>query len=84
MGPSPNSPLVVLPVLTLHYLQKHSTDTLVDSGFYRAGEAVDNVSEFYRPASDYVTYQVLLPHCFLDPIFFTSQTLPPLKPSSLS
>ena len=39
-------------------LQKHSTDTLVDSGFYRAGEAVDNVSEFYRPASDYVTYQV--------------------------
>jgi len=31
----------------------------VDSGFYRAGEAVDNVSEFYRPASDYVTYQNL-------------------------
>ena len=40
----------------------------MDSGFYRAGEAVDNVSEFYRPAtgggggggtSDYVTYQNL-------------------------
>ena len=42
-----------------------SSDTLIDSGFYRAGEAVDNVSEFYRPAanggntSDYVTYQNL-------------------------
>jgi hypothetical protein len=43
---------------------RQSADTLVDSGFYRAGEAVDNVSEFYRPAgggstSDYVTYQNL-------------------------
>ncbi len=47
---------------------RQSADTLVDSGFYRAGEAVDNVSEFYRPAAtagggstvvDYVTYQNL-------------------------
>ena len=38
---------------------KKSSDTLVDSGYYRAGEQVDNVSEFYRPCTDYVTYQNL-------------------------
>lgn len=48
----------ILPTYTNSAFRK-SSDTLVDSGYYRAGEPVDNVSEFYRPASDYVTYQNL-------------------------
>ena len=58
----------ILPTYTNGAFRQSADDTLVDSGFYRAGEAVDNVSEFYRPAtggsggggtSDYVTYQNL-------------------------
>ena len=29
----------------------------MDSGFYRAGEAVDNVYEFYQPSAEYAIYQ---------------------------
>lgn len=58
-APGEDTSWAILPTYTNSAFTKHSTDTLVDSGFYRAGEAVDNVSEFYRPASDYVTYQNL-------------------------
>ena len=36
---------------------KKSSETIVDSGFYRAGEAVDNVYEFYQPSAEYAIYQ---------------------------
>ena len=36
---------------------KKSSETIVDSGFYRAGEAVDNVYEFYQPGAEYAIYQ---------------------------
>ena len=32
----------------------NSSEQMLDSGFYRAGEVVDNVSEFYQPLPDYV------------------------------
>ena len=36
---------------------KKSSETIVDSGFYRAGEAVDNVYEYYQPSAEYAIYQ---------------------------
>eukprot|EP00090_Calanus_glacialis_P035817 TRINITY_DN6109_c0_g1_i2.p1 TRINITY_DN6109_c0_g1~~TRINITY_DN6109_c0_g1_i2.p1 ORF type:complete len:1093 (+),score=204.46 TRINITY_DN6109_c0_g1_i2:1-3279(+) len=36
-----------------------SSETIVDSGFYRAGEVVDNVCEFYEPVAEYGIYQHL-------------------------
>ena len=61
MGQSPDTADIswaILPAYTNGGFEK-SSETIVDSGFYRAGEVVDNVSEFYQPVTEYGIYQHL-------------------------
>jgi len=61
MGQSPDNGDIswaILPAYSNGGFEK-SSETIVDSGFYRAGEVVDNVSEFYQPVTEYGIYQHL-------------------------